>query len=260
MNTGTKKSELALHVSGLSKRFGEKKAVDHIDLMVSSGSFLGLVGPNGAGKTTLLSMVVGLLRPDEGRAHIFGYDIWQDPVRAKTLIGVLPDSMSMPERLTGQELLMYIGLLHRLEKRTVVERSQELLNVLDLTDARQKLVIEYSTGMRKKIGLATALLHAPKLLVLDEPFEAIDPLSAATIKTILQRFVASGGSVVFSSHMMALVEQVCDTVAIMNAGQVIATGPLDEIRGGNDQNLEETFVRLVGGHVGGKEGLTWLVS
>jgi ABC-2 type transport system ATP-binding protein len=260
MNTGTEKSELALHISGLSKQFGEKKAVDHIDLMVSSGSFFALVGPNGAGKTTLLSMVVGLLRPDEGRAHIFGYDIWRDPVRAKTLIGVLPDSMSMPERLTGRELLRYIGLLHGLEKRTVVERSQELLNVLELTDAGQKLVIEYSTGMRKKIGLATALLHAPKLLILDEPFEAIDPVSAATIKTILQRFVASGGSVVFSSHVMALVEQVCDTVAIMNAGQVVATGPLDEVRGDNGQNLEETFVRLVNGHVGGKEGLTWLVS
>src|SRR5262249_32768494 len=237
MNTHrAEESRPALHISGLSKQFGEKQAVDHVDLRVSRRSFFGLVGPNGAGKTTLLSMAVGLLRPDDGSASIFGHDVWKDPVYAKALLGVLPDGLSMPERLTGQELLTYIGLLYGLDKRTVAQRSLELLEVLELTDAGRTLVIEYSTGMRKKIGLATALVHAPRLLVLDEPFEAIDPVSAATIKAILQRFVASGGSVVFSSHVMALVEELCDAVAVINAGRVVATGSLEEVRGGTNQS------------------------
>jgi len=244
----------------MSKRFGEKQAVDHVDLNVSGGSLFGMVGPNGAGKTTLLSMAVGLLHPDEGHAKIFGFDVWQEPVAAKTLFGVLPEDPSLPERLTGQELLTYVGLLHGLKKSTVAQRSQEMLDVLELSDAAQRLVIEYSTGMRKKIGLATALVHAPRLLILDEPFEAVDPISASTIKAILQRFVASGGSVVFSSHIMALVEELCDAVAVISEGRVVASGSLDEVRGGKGHSLEQAFIHLVGGHTGGREGLAWLVS
>ena len=147
----------------------------------------------------------------------------------------------MPERLTGREVLTYLGLLRGLDPRSVAERAEELLEVLELDDAERTLVIDYSTGMRKKIGLATALLHAPRLLVLDEPFEAVDPVSAATIKSILLRFVAAGGSVVLSSHVMALVEQLCDHVAVIADGRVVAAGPLDEVRGGG--TLEEAFVR-----------------
>src|SRR5690242_16743167 len=145
---------VALRLSRLYKTFGTTIAVDHIDLEVPAGSFFGLVGPNGAGKTTSLSMAVGLLRPDGGTAHIFGVDVWADPLRAKTLIGVLPDGMSMPERLTGRELLTYMGLLRGLPARVVTERADELLAVLELADAQHKLVIDYSAGMRKKIGLA----------------------------------------------------------------------------------------------------------
>jgi ABC-2 type transport system ATP-binding protein len=250
---------MALRLSGLVKRFGTT-AVDHLDLSVPRGALFGLVGPNGAGKTTTLSMAVGLLRPDAGSAHIFGHDVWHDPVSAKALLGVLPDGLALPERLTGEELLTYSGLLHGLDAATVAARSEELLVVLGLAEARRRLVLEYSTGMRKKIGLATALLHAPRLLVLDEPFEAIDPVSAATIKAILQRFVTGGGSVVFSSHVMAVVEQLCDAVAVVAAGRVVAAGAVDDLRGRGDTSLEDSFVRLVGGHVGGKEGLTWLVS
>lgn len=248
----------ALELAGLAKRFGTTVAVDDVSLVVPRGSFYGLVGPNGAGKTTTLSMATGLLRPDRGTARIFGVDIWADPVHAKALLGVLPDGLSMPERLTGGELLTYTGLLRGLAAPTVAQRAQELLEVLDLADARNVLVIDYSTGMRKKIGLATALLHAPRLLVLDEPFEAIDPLSAATIRTILQRFVAGGGSVVLSSHVMALVEQLCTDVAVVHAGRVVAAGSLEQVRG--DDSLEATFVRLVGGRVGDTEALTWLAS
>ena len=248
----------ALRLTRLYKRFGETIAVDHVDLAVPAGSFFGLVGPNGAGKTTSLSMAVGLLRPDGGTATIFGVDVWADPVRAKEMTGVLPDGMSLPERLTGAELLTYMGLLRRIPKGTVVERVDELLAVLELDDARNRLVIDYSAGMRKKIGLATALLHAPKLLVLDEPFEAVDPVSAATIRTILQRFVAAGGAVVLSSHVMALVEQLCTHVAVITRGRVVAAGPVAEVRG--DTTLEEAFVHIVGGRTGGAEGLSWLAS
>ncbi|MFB4266967.1 ABC transporter ATP-binding protein [Nonomuraea sp. GTA35] len=246
----------ALEIKGLTKTFGENTAVDHVDLDVPQGSFYGLVGQNGAGKTTTLSMAVGLLRPDAGTARIFGADVWSDPAKAKQLVGVLPDGMAMPERLTGREVLTYLGLLRGLSKEVVAERAEELLSVLELDVAEKTLVIEYSTGMRKKIGLATALLHAPRLLVLDEPFEAVDPVSAATIKQILRGFVAGGGSVVLSSHVMALVEQLCDHVGVIDKGRVAAAGPLEEVRGA--ATLEDRFVELVGAGSTAARGLSWL--
>lgn len=249
---------VALRLGGLYKRFGGPWVVDGVNLEVPAGSFFGLVGPNGAGKTTTLSMAVGLLRPDAGQAHIFGVDVWSDPVRAKAIVGVLPDGLALPERLTGRELLTYTGLLRGMAPVTVAERTQELLGVLELTGAENTLVVDYSAGMRKKIGLATALLHGPRLLVLDEPFEAVDPVSASTIRTILQRFVSGGGSVVLSSHVMALVENLCDNLAVIDRGRVVAAGTVGAVRG--EGTLEEAFVRLVGGRVGGDEGLSWLAS
>ena len=248
----------ALRLAGLTKRFGETTAVDTVDLTVPAGSFFGLVGPNGAGKTTALSMAVGLLRPDAGTAHIFGTDVWADPVAAKRLVGVLPDGLAMTERLTGREMLTYLGRLHGIPRDVLAQRIDELLAVLDLERAHRTLVLGYSAGMRKKIGLATALLAAPKLLVLDEPFEAVDPVSAATIRAILRRFVAGGGSVVLSSHVMPLVEQLCDTVAVMNQSRVVAAGPLDEVRDG--RSLDDAFVDLVRARVSGTEELSWLAS
>jgi ABC-2 type transport system ATP-binding protein len=152
----------ALELAGLVKRFGTTTAVDHIDLAVPRGSFFGLVGPNGAGKTTSLSMAVGLLRPDGGTARVFGIDVWADPVAAKQLIGVLPDNLALPERLTGRELLTYLGRLRGLDRAIVAARAQELLEVLELAEAERTLVADYSAGMRKKITLATALLHTPR--------------------------------------------------------------------------------------------------
>ncbi|MDF5757175.1 ABC transporter ATP-binding protein [Spongiactinospora sp. TRM90649] len=251
--------EAALKVVGLLKVFGDYTAVKRANLTVRPGSFYGLVGPNGAGKTTTLSMAVGLQRPDEGSSTVFGVDVWKDPLAARRLMGVLPDGLALPERLTGRELLTYLGRLRGLPAATVAERADELLGVMELDgDAERTLVVDYSTGMRKKIGLATALLHGPKLLVLDEPFEAVDPVSAATLKRILNRFVAAGGSVILSSHVMALVEQLCDTVAVMAKGNVVAEGPLDTVRAG--KSLEETFVELVEVEIGGGEGLSWLAS
>ena len=203
-------------------------------------------------------MAVGLLRPDGGTVRIFGHDVWADPVGAKTLIGVLPDGMALPDRLTGREILRYLGLLRGMPRDVVEQRAGELLQVLELDQAESTAVVDYSTGMRKKITLATALLHSPKLLLLDEPFEAVDPVSAATIRTILQRFVAAGGSLIFSSHVMALVERLCDHMAVIAKGKVVATGSLDEVRGG--QSLEDAFVDIVGARTGGAEGLAWLAS
>ncbi len=248
----------ALRLTGLRKAFGDNIAVEDVDLEVPRGSFFGLVGPNGAGKTTALLMAVGLLRPDAGHAAVFGVDVWSDPERAKSLMGVLPDGLALPERLTGREVLTFIGQLRGLDPDVLVRRTQELLDVMELNDAERTLVVDYSTGMRKKIGLATAVLHGPRLLVLDEPFEAVDPVSAAALKSILVRFVASGGSVVLSSHVMALVEQLCDTVAVMAKGQVVAAGRLEQVRGAG--TLEEAFVRLVGGDAGSREELSWLAS
>jgi ABC-2 type transport system ATP-binding protein len=182
--------------------------------------------------------------------------VWADPVAAKRLVGVLPDGLALPERLTGRELLHYLGLLRGLDRATVAARAQGLLAVLELTAAEGTLVADYSAGMRKKITLATALLHTPRLLVLDEPFEAIDPVSAATIRVILRRFV-EGGSVVLSSHVMALVEQLCDHVGVIAKGRLAAAGALEEVRG--QGSLEDAFVRLVGARIS-TEGLSWLAS
>lgn len=246
----------ALSIRGLHKTFGPKVAVNQVDLQVPRGSFFGLVGPNGAGKTTLLSMAVGLQRPDTGTSAVLGADVWSDGLRAKAQLGVLPDGLAMPEFLTGREVLTFLGRLRGLDPALVDARAQELLEVMELLGAEQTLVVDYSTGMRKKIGLATTLLHNPRVLVLDEPFEAVDPVSALTLKRILTRFVAQGGSVVLSSHMMALVEQLCDTVAVMSDGRVVATGPVAQVRG--EATLEETFVTLVGAGTGAVEGLSWL--
>ncbi|TDD14313.1 ABC transporter ATP-binding protein [Kribbella turkmenica] len=248
--------EQAFELVGLTKVFGDETAVDDLSLAVPKGSFFGMLGPNGAGKTTSLSMAVGLLRPDAGTARIFGVDVWAEPARAKARVGVLPDGLGMPERLTGREVLTYLGLLRGLPADEVSRRTTELLEVLELDHEDDKQVIGYSTGMRKKLGLAVALLHAPRLLVLDEPFEAVDPVSAATIRTILSRFIAGGGSVVMSSHVMALVEQLCDRVAVVADGKVVATGTVSEVRAGG--SLEDAFVSLVGASTRGAEGLSWL--
>jgi ABC-2 type transport system ATP-binding protein len=244
----------ALRLSGLTKAFGDRVAVDAIDLAVPPGAFFGLVGPNGAGKTTLLTMAVGLLRPDAGSAAVLGHDVWADPDRAKALLGVLPSDAPLPGRLTGRELLTYLGLLRGMDAAVVDGRVEELLGALDLRGAGRTLVADYSTGMAKKLGLATALLHGPRVLVLDEPFEAVDPLSAIAVRAILDGFVAAGGTVVMSSHVMALVEQLCDHVAVMAGGRLASEGSLDEVRGGT--SLEEAFVGIVGAGAPA-QGLSW---
>jgi len=247
----------ALSLRGLWKRFGQKIAVAGISLDVPAGSFYGLVGPNGAGKTTTLSMATGLLRPDFGAATVLGTDMWRDTIAAKQRLGVLPDGVRLFDRLTGAQLITYAGLLRGLDRDTVAERTEDLLRAMDLLADRDKFVVDYSAGMTKKVALASAMIHAPRVLVLDEPFEAVDPVSAANIRDILHAYVADGGTVVVSSHVMDLVQRMCSHVAVVAGGQLLAAGTVDEVRG--EQSLEDRFVDLVGGRKEG-EGLAWLRS
>lgn len=226
-----------------------------IDLVVPRGSFYGLVGPNGAGKTTTLSMATGLLVPDAGRVLVHGADLWADPQSVKGTLGVLPDGMRLFDRLTGAQLIVYAGLLQGLDRDTATARAQDLLAAVDLVADRDTLVVDYSAGMTKKVSLACALVHAPSLLVLDEPFEAVDPVSAANIRDLLAQYVASGGTVIVSSHVMDLVQRMCSHVAVIAAGRVLAAGTVEQVRAG--ATLEDRFVELVGGRAVG-EGLAWL--
>lgn len=245
----------AIEIRGLTKAFGQKVAVDRINLDIPSGSFYGLVGRNGAGKTTTISMVTGMLQPTEGTAYVRGIDMWTDPLKAKAHLGVLPDGVHLFDKLTGEQLITYSGYLHGIDKETVASRVKDLLTAMDLTDAAGRAVADYSAGMTKKIALAAALVHAPSVLILDEPFEAVDPVSAANIQDILRGFVASGGTVIISSHVMDLVQRLCDHVAVMDSGRILAAGTVDEVRAG--MSLEERFVQLVGGRTS-SEGLSWL--
>ena len=250
--------EPAIKVQGLRKTFEKKEAVAGVDLEIAAGSLAGLVGPNGAGKTTTLSMMTGLLRPDAGRIVIKGLDVWADPVAAKAVIGVVPAEARLFERLSGEEVLEYAGRLRGLPAAEARSRAAQLLDVLGLTDDAKRLVADYSTGMRKKAALGCALIHNPSVLFLDEPLEGVDPVSADVIRRLLTRLVGTGSTVLFSSHVMELVEQVCDHVSVIDKGKILATGTTDEVRGG--KTLQQAFISLVGTRAKDEEGLTWLGS
>lgn len=255
LNLGQLNPAAAISVRGLTQDFGQHRAVDNLNWDVPRGSFYGLVGPNGAGKTTALSMITGLLRPSYGAAMVAGVDVWADPLKAKATMGVLADGVFLFDRLTGAQLITYAGLLRGLDREVVDQRCADLLRVMDLTEAKDKVVADYSAGMTKKVALAASMIHSPRVLILDEPFEAVDPVSAANIRDILARYVAGGGTVVVSSHVMDLVQRMCDHVAVISQGKLLAAGTVDEVRAG--QSLEDRFVDLVGGRSSG-EGLAWL--
>ncbi len=256
-------ADAAVATWGLTKTFGEKIAVNNLNLAVRRGEFFGFLGPNGAGKSTTIKMMVGLLRPNAGTAFIGGVDVWREPIRAKSLMGVLPEKLNLYERLSGRELIEFAGRLYDLPREEIQRRAGSLLNVLGLADDADKLVVDYSVGMRKKIALAAALIHRPQVLFLDEPFEGIDPVSSRVIRDILRDLTASGTTIFFSSHIMEVVERLCTRVGIINHGQLVAEGTLAELReraGGGGQgaaSLEDVFLQVIGANQRG-EGLEWL--
>lgn len=235
----------AVSIRGLFKHFDRKIAVNGLALDIPIGSFYGLVGPNGAGKTTTLNMVTGLLVPDAGTAMILGHDVWSDVNTAKRMIGVMPQPDQIFDRLTGLQLLVYSGMLRGMSREETTRRAQDLLNAFDLAGAANTMVTDYSAGMTKKICLASAMIHSPRILVLDEPFESVDPVSSANLKDILIEYAKTGGTVIISSHVMALVEKMCTHVAVINDGLVCAAGTVDEVAAGEE--LEDRFLQLVGG-------------
>jgi ABC-2 type transport system ATP-binding protein len=250
-------SGVALSVRNLTKRFDGITAVDSVDLEVPAGTFYGFVGPNGAGKTTTLSMVTGLLRPDSGVVRIHGADVWRNPGVAKRSLGVLPDNLRLFDRLTGAEFLHHAGALRGLDRETIGRRIDDLVAAFGLRHSLDRFVSDYSAGMVKKVAIAAALIHSPRLLVLDEPFESVDPVSAASVIAILKKYAEAGGTVLLSSHSMGLIERTCDSVAIIADGRMLAAGPLAEVLDG--ETLETRFVELAGG-AGAVEGMEWLQS
>ena len=258
--------DAAVAAWGLTKTFGQKVAVNGLNLVVRRGEFFGFLGPNGAGKSTTIKMMVGLLRPTSGTAFIAGVDVWRDPLRAKAAMGVLPEQLNLYDRLSGRELIEFAGRLYDIPRDEVRRRTQSLLDVLMLGDDADKLVIDYSVGMRKKISLAAALIHRPQVLFLDEPFEGIDPVSSRVIRDILRDLTTTGTTIFFSSHIMEVVERLCTSVGIINAGTLVAEGTLAELRqraatsgraGAENSSLEDIFLQLVGANTR-EGGLEWL--
>lgn len=244
-----------LRVRGLVKRFGDVTAVAGIDLTVPAGSFYGIVGPNGAGKTTTLSMISGFLRADAGSIEIAGIDQATDPRATKSLMGILPDRLRTFDRLTARQLLRYYGLLRGLKPKVIDQRTADLARAFDLTASLGRVVSDFSAGMTKKLMLAGALIHSPRLLVLDEPFESVDPVSSGVILDILRAYVDHGGTVILSSHGMDLVERVCSRIAVIVGGELLAEGTVEEISAG--RSLEVRFRELAGSSAE-IEGLEWL--
>jgi len=241
--------EFAVETHALSRTFGSKRAVDGIDLKVPAGSFYGFLGPNGAGKSTTIKCLTGLLRPSGGDMRILGIDPLVDPVEIKRRVGVVPEDLALFDRLTADETLNFVGQVHGIARETLTSRSADLLSLMDLKAAANTLVADFSHGMRKKLSLAAALLPAPRLLFLDEPFEGIDAVASRQIKELLHAFIGRGGTVFLTSHILEIVERLSTHIGVIAEGRLVAQGRIEELRAGahGKGTLEEMFIELVGG-------------
>src|SRR6201997_1124265 len=266
---------LAIATEGLTRRFGELVAVQDVNLRVAPGQFFGFLGPNGAGKSTTIKMLTGLLAASSGRIEILGLDFAEQMVAVKQQIGVVPEGMALFGRLTGAEYLNFVGRMYGLDRETAAKRAGELLEFMQLADEPKKLVTDYSHGMQKKLALAAAVIHGPKILFLDEPFEGVDAIAAGTLKAMLQRMISRGATIFLTSHVLEIVERLCSHVAIIHQGRLVAQGSLEELRAGVEAQtpagssngahssaekltLEEIFLRIVGGDRPAEQELSWL--
>ena len=251
---------LAIETRGLVRAFGAYRAVDGIDLEVPRGCCYGFLGPNGAGKSTTIRCLTGLLRPTAGTLTILGLDPARSEVEVKRRVGVVPEDLALFERLTGAEMLSFVGRVHGLDRRELERRAGDLLDLMDLGAAADQLAGEYSHGMRKKLALAAALLPGPELLFLDEPFEGIDAVASRVIKDLLASFVARGGTVFLTSHVLEIVERLADVIGVIHQGRLVAQGPLKTLAAdaGEGKTLERIFLDLVGAPSAAVSGLDWL--
>jgi ABC-2 type transport system ATP-binding protein len=234
----------AILVRDLKKSYGTVAAVDGVDLEVPRGSFFGFLGPNGAGKSTTIRILTGLIPADSGYIEILGLPLAQNELEIKSRIGLVPDESLLFDRLTGAEFLEFVGRMYRLERRTAIERATGLLDLLELPNDR-KIIGEYSKGMRKRVAMAASLIHHPDLFLMDEPFEGVDAVGARLMKDILTDQVRRGATVFLTSHVLEVVERLCDRVAIINHGSIVTAGTMQELRSGSE-SLEDAFVRVVG--------------
>ena len=258
----------AIVTQKLTRRFGALTAVDNIDLTVAAGQFFGFLGPNGAGKSTTIKMLTGLLAPTSGRMQLLGLDFSSDGVEIKRQIGVVPEGMGLFERLTGFEYLNFVGRMYGLDRAATRQRSEELLDFMQLADRPKSVIADYSHGMQKKLALAAAVIHGPRILFLDEPFEGVDALAAGTLKALLARMTERGVTIFLTSHVLEIVERLCSHVAIINKGRLVAQGSLESLRAGvvgqedGKATLEEIFLSIVGQSGADRpqmEELSWLM-
>jgi ABC-2 type transport system ATP-binding protein len=267
-------SAAAISTEHLARSFGDLVAVQDVNLRVAPGQFFGFLGPNGAGKSTTIKMLTGLLAPTSGRIEILGLDFAQQMVEVKRQIGVVPEGLALFGRLTGAEYLTFVGRMYGIDRETTAKRTGELLEFMQLANEPRKLVTDYSHGMQKKLALAAAVIHGPKILFLDEPFEGVDAIAAGTLKAMLQRMIARGATIFLTSHVLEIVERLCSHVAIIHRGQLVAQGSLEELRAGVEAQtasttamtpvprgrltLEEIFLYTVGGTRSAEQELSWL--
>jgi ABC-2 type transport system ATP-binding protein len=260
-------SEIAIATEKLTRVFGGLTAVDSVDLQVTAGQFFGFLGPNGAGKSTTIKMLTGLLAPTSGRMQLLGIDFASNPVEVKRQIGVVPEGMGLFDRLTGIEYLRFVGRMYGLDKATTDKRADELLEFMQLADREKTMIADYSHGMQKKLALAAAVIHGPRILFLDEPFEGVDALAAGALKSLLGRMTERGVTIFLTSHVLEIVERLCSHVAIIHKGKLVAQGSMEELRAGvpgtegEKKTLEQIFLSIVGqsgGEQSSLEELTWL--
>ena len=261
-------TDLAIVTENLTRRFGNLTAVDGVNLSVFAGQFFGFLGPNGAGKSTTIKMLTGLLSPTSGHAQLLGLDFASHSIEVKRQIGVVPEGMGLFERLTGSEYLQFVGRMYGLDRATTLRRTEELLDFMQLADRPKSLIADYSHGMQKKLALAAAVIHGPRILFLDEPFEGVDALAAGALKALLGRMTERGVTIFLTSHVLEIVERLCSHVAIIHKGRLVAQGSLEELRSGiasaegRKTTLEEIFLSIIG-HEGSQrpqlEELSWLM-